>query len=209
MPSKSKSKGNTWERELSKFLSDLYDDHFVRVPNSGAFIGGANTHRKANLSENQVKSFKGDIIPPDTWSSFNAEAKNYADFPFHLVLTGDCKQLNTWLEQLLVVGEPSDLNILFMKFSRKGAYVAVPANFTWITDNFMFYTSELSGDWLIVEFHHFFKHNKDLVKSYSTKPTEIHSINKEPIETHSINDNTEIHPLITNISITDTQAVKQ
>jgi hypothetical protein len=39
-----------------------------------------NAHRKQYLSEGQIKSFKGDIIPPDTWNKFNAEAKSYADF---------------------------------------------------------------------------------------------------------------------------------
>ena len=56
---------------------------FVRVPNSGAYIGGSNFHRATNLSEGQVRGFKGDIIPPDNWKYFNCECKSYADFPFH------------------------------------------------------------------------------------------------------------------------------
>jgi hypothetical protein len=103
MPSKAKTKGSQFERELAKYLSDLYGESFVRIPNSGAYIGGLNTHRKTNLSENQIKSFKGDIVPPDSWVNFNAEAKNYNDFPFHQVVTGKCKQLETWLDQLLAV----------------------------------------------------------------------------------------------------------
>jgi signal transduction histidine kinase len=79
MPSKSKNKGSSFEREIATFLSNLYSESFVRIPNSGAYIGGANTHRKNRLSENQIKSFKGDIVPPDSWVYFNAEAKNYAD----------------------------------------------------------------------------------------------------------------------------------
>jgi hypothetical protein len=167
MPSKSKNKGNAFEREVAKFLSELYQDPFCRVPNSGAFIGGANTHRKQMLSENQIKSFKGDIVPPDSWCNFNAEAKNYADFPFHLLLSGNCKQLDTWLEQLLAVSEPNDLNILFVKLSRKGKFVAVQSKHTWITDHFMFYSSSKHGDWVLVDFDHFFEHNRDLLKAYS------------------------------------------
>ena len=83
MPSKSKAKGSSYERELAKFLSEKYNGSFVRVPNSGAYIGGSNFHRATNLSEGQVRGFKGDIIPPDNWKYFNCECKNYADFPFH------------------------------------------------------------------------------------------------------------------------------
>ena len=65
MPSKSKAKGSSYERDLAKFLSEKYNGSFVRVPNSGAYIGGSNFHRATNLSEGQVRGFKGDIIPPD------------------------------------------------------------------------------------------------------------------------------------------------
>jgi hypothetical protein len=165
--SKSKNKGNSFERELATFLSNLYGESFVRASHSGAYIGGKNTYRKQYLSENQVKSFKGDIIPPDDWSKFNAEAKSYADFSFHLLLTGEHKVLDSWLEQLTDVADPNDLNILFMKFNRIGRYVAVECKLTWVADNFFFYGNKKYGDWYIIEFDTFFKNNKDLVKAYS------------------------------------------
>jgi hypothetical protein len=165
--SKSKNKGNSFERELATFLSTTYGDSFVRAAHSGAYLGGTNTHRKDHLSENQVKSFKGDIIPPDTWNKFNAEAKSYADFPFHLILTGECKVLDGWIGQLMDVADPDDVNILFMKFNRKGRYVAVQSKLTWVTDNFMYYTSIKHGDWIIMEFDSFFNFNTNLLKTYS------------------------------------------
>lgn len=183
MSSKSKTKGSSYEREVAKFLSDTYKEPFVRVPNSGAYIGGTNSHRKNFLDGNQAKSFKGDITPPDSWSNFNAECKNYADFPFHLVLTGECKQLDTWLEQLLAVEDINDLNILFIKITRKGRYVAVQSKFTWISDNFIYYTSKKHGDWTIFEFDSFFDLNTELLKTYSistdttSKPNNILTIN--------------------------------
>lgn len=168
--SKSKNKGNSFEREVSTFLSKLYNESFIKVPFSGAFIGGSNNHRKDVLSENQTKSFKGDIIPPDSWNAFNAEAKSYADFPFHQVIAGSCKQLNTWIGQLMEVADESDLNVLFMKFNRKGKFVALETKYTWIADNFVYYSSPL-GDWIIVEFEQFFLNNKDLFKTYSSTPS--------------------------------------
>jgi hypothetical protein len=104
----------------------------------------------------------------------NIECKFYADFPFHLLLSGDCKVINTWIEQLMDVAEPGDVNLLFMKFNRKGRYVAVQCGTTWITDNFVYYSSSKFGDWLIVEFDDFFLHNSTLLKSYSA-PTDTTS----------------------------------
>ena len=170
--SKSKNKGNAFEREVADFLSKTYGESFVRAAHSGAFIGGTNNRRKEYLSENQVKSFKGDIIPPDDWKHFNAEAKSYADFPWHLTLTGECKQLDSWLEQLLDVEDEGDLNLLFMKFNRKGQYVAVQGKLTWKADSCILYSSKTWGDWIIVEHSNFFKNNTDLVKSYSQTPSQ-------------------------------------
>jgi hypothetical protein len=66
------------------------------------------------------------------------------------------------------VADAGDLNILFMKFNRKGRYVAVQCGLTWVTDNFIYYSSGKYGDWLLIEFNHFFKNNKDLLKAYSS-----------------------------------------
>ena len=120
MPSKSKAKGSSYERDLAKFLSEKYNGSFVRVPNSGAYIGGSNFHRASNLSEGQVRGFKGDIIPPDNWKYFNCECKNYADFPFHHFLHNKkIPLLEGWINQTMEIAEEGDVNILFMKFSRK------------------------------------------------------------------------------------------
>lgn len=187
MPSPQKQKGSSFEREVATYLSKTYGESFIRAPGSGAYVGGKNQQRKDFLHEGQIRSFKGDIVPGETFTKFNAECKSYADFPFHLVLTGECKQLNTWLEQLMTVAEPDDVNILFMKFNRKGKFVAVQTKLTWITDQFLYYTSNKFGDWIIVEFDHYFKHNKDLLKTYSgsksinPNTTLIENIKTEPL----------------------------
>ena len=171
MSSPSKNKGASFEREVATFLSKVYNESFVRAAHSGAYIGGRNVHRKNVLSENQIKSFKGDISPPDTWNKFNTECKNYGEFPFHLLFAGDCKVLENWIEQMMDVTEDGDMNILFIKITRKGKFVVVPSDKTWVTDQFFHYTSNHHGDWIIIDFDHFFKHNIDLLKLYSTSHT--------------------------------------
>lgn len=168
MPSPQKQKGSSFERDVAQYLSKLYGESFIRAPGSGAYVGGKNQSRKEFLHEGQIRSFKGDIVPGQSFTKFNAECKSYADFPFHLVLTGECKQLNSWLDQLMAVAETDDVNILFMKFNRKGKFVCVQSKLTWITDQFLYYTSEKYGDWIMIEFDHFWNHNKDLFKTYAS-----------------------------------------
>ena len=170
MPSPQKNKGSSFERDVANFLSKTYNESFIRAPGSGAYVGVKNQSRTQILHEGQIRSFKGDIVPGQSFPKFNAECKSYADFPFHLVLTGDCKVLDGWISQMMDVAESDDLNILFMKFNRKGKFVCVESKYTWITDQFLYYTSKKHGDWLIMEWDHFFHHNIDLVKTYSGTP---------------------------------------
>lgn len=170
MSSPQKNKGSGFEREIAKFLSEMYGESFIRAPGSGAYVGGKNQARTEVLHEGQIRSFKGDIVPGQSFPRMNVECKFYADFPWHLLLTGECKQLDSWLEQLLDVEDDGDLNLLFMKFNRKGRYVAVQAAMTWVTDNFVFYGSKKYGDWYIMEFDSFFNNNSHLVKAYSGTP---------------------------------------
>ena len=167
MPSPSKNKGSSFEREVAQFLTKLYEESFIRAPGSGAYVGGKNQSRTQFLHEGQIRSFKGDIVPGQSFSKFNAECKNYAEFPFHLMFVGNCKVLETWIEQMMDVAEEGDMNILFIKITRKGKFVVVPTDKTWVTDQFFHYTSNHHGDWIMIDFDHFFKHNKDLLKIYS------------------------------------------
>jgi len=162
MPSKSKNKGSSFERDIAKRLTDLFGESFIRVTNSGAYIGGKNTSRKDNLSEAQIRHSKGDIVPGPSFGRMNAEAKSYADFPFHQLFTGSCKQLDGWIEQMLEVADEGDFNILFMKFNRKGTFVAVPYNQSWDhTLSSFTYRSQRHQVWQIFDLEQFLIKNKE------------------------------------------------
>jgi hemin uptake protein HemP len=170
MSSKSKTKGNSWERDIVNHLSALYNLPFVRVPTSGAFIGGTNVVRKEILHDGQIRMMKGDIIPPDKWKHFNCEAKNYADFPFHQLVQGECKQLENWIGQLMEVADAGDINILMMKITRKGKFIVVPQADHW--DNKLphhVYHSVKHNYWQMFEYTAFWERHSKLVKTLSTK----------------------------------------
>ena len=162
---KSKTKGKTWEREVVLFLSELYKESFIRVPNSGAYVGGQNEIRKANLSEEQIKLMRGDIIPPEHYPNFLAECKNYAQFPFHLLGHGSgegfghnhrIKLLDKWIEQVENDSKEDDAWLLFIKITRKGQYVVYDTTYLDPTKYGMRYRR-----YWFCEMEHFFRLYKD------------------------------------------------
>lgn len=166
MANASKTKGSSWEREVAKFLTELYGEPFLRVFGSGAFLGGANRGRMSKLNEQQTKGHKGDITPPDSWMYWNAEAKSYGDFKFHQLLLGKANPLDSWITQMKEVEQPGDLNIILIKITRKGKYVMVPAEHKWTTKGVghFSYHSDTHGHWIMFDFDQFWAHNKALVK---------------------------------------------
>jgi len=186
MSSPQKNKGSGFEREIAKYLSDTYGESFIRAPGSGAYVGGKNQSRTEVLHEGQIRSFKGDIVPGQSFSKMNVECKFYADFPFHLLLTGECKVIDAWISQLMDVADPDDVNILFMKFNRKGRYVCVQSKLTWVSDNFLYYTSVKHGDWMIFEFDLFFKLNTSVLKTYCSTIPDTMSKPSSPLLTINI-----------------------
>ena len=168
MASKSKSKGSSWEREVANYLSKLYNESFVRAPGSGAYIGGTNSSRKEVLHEGQIRTFKGDIIPGQSFARLNAECKNYADFGFHSLFTGNNKTLESWIEQCVEVADEGDVNILFIKITRKGTFIAFQQSTTQATQqatlqatNHLEYNSTKHGVWTIMDFERFFSLNSE------------------------------------------------
>lgn len=171
MPSKSKNKGNTFERDISKRLSEMYNESFLRVRDSGAFVGGSNNVRKNILSEGQIRAAKGDIIPPDGWKHFNAECKSYAAFPFHQLLNNEpIPLLENWIEQTVDASDEGDLNIIFMKFNRIGIYVGIhlPIGKVFDIKRFIDYNDKTNNTWRLTGYNNFFPVNRDLFRKICT-----------------------------------------
>jgi hypothetical protein len=166
--SSSKNKGKSWERDISRFLTSLYKQSFIRVPASGAYVGGKNALRKEFLHEGQIRNMKGDITPPMDWKHFNCEAKNYADFPFHQLTKGSVSQLEKWIEQCLTSADHNDYNLIIIKISRKGTFIVTP-QLEEINPgkNYFSYESEKYGLWYIIDYDNFWKLNKDSVEKLS------------------------------------------
>lgn len=168
MPSASKAKGNSFERHIADFLTKVYGEKFIRAPGSGAYVGGKNTHRKQLLHEGQIRNFKGDIVPGQSFPRLNAECKSYKEFPFHQLFSGTVNLMESWIDQCMDVADQGDFNIVFMKFNRKGTYVAVqaqPNHTTLIFTRHFNYASKQHGHWFIMDHDLFWELNADAVKA--------------------------------------------
>lgn len=88
MPSKSKTKGNTAEREVAKALSEWWEEDFKRIPNSGALRWGG------------ASWVYGDLLPPETFPGI-IESKHYAEIDLDGLLrlkAGDGNPIGWWLQ---------------------------------------------------------------------------------------------------------------
>lgn len=75
MPSKSKNKGNGFEREVAKILGEWWGEPFQRTPNSGALRWNGN-----------FWTF-GDLLPPESFPCV-IECKFYKKSNLNILLTG-------------------------------------------------------------------------------------------------------------------------
>lgn len=168
--SKQKTKGSSWERDIAKYLSQLYSESFLRnLSGSGSYVGGKNIVRKSSLTEEQIRHTRGDIIVPETFSLLNCECKSYSSFPFNLLLSSECKQLESWIDQLVSSGDQYSVNCLFMKITRVGKFVAVEEKYDWVLKNHSVYNSVKYNKWIISELDTFFDSNKEKLKYISQK----------------------------------------
>ena len=166
--SKQKAKGSSWERDIAKFLSTAYNESFIRnISGSGAYVGGKNIYRAAKLSEDQLRHTRGDISVPESFAKLNIEAKNYADFSWHLMF-GENKQIDGWIDQLMCVATEGDVNLLAIKVTRRGSFVVVQSKLDWDRNcNHMVYSNN-HGTWVVYSFEEFFRLNTEKLKQFST-----------------------------------------
>lgn len=147
-----------WERKVANDLKSLYNEHSMRVPNSGAFVGGKNAHRMDDMSEGQKRIFDGDVVTPYSICNWKIECKDYTEFKFHQLWTGDNKQLDSWINQV----EDGLLWLLLIKVKRKVKLVLFSNQLFGkisTSDNFFKYK-----EYLIDVYDNFFIRNKENLK---------------------------------------------
>lgn len=160
MTSRAKAKGNSWERELCEVLKKNFGGNWQRVPNSGAFTGGANTFRKDFLDASQIRLFKGDIIPAEHMPKIVLECKFYKDFPFHSLVREQIPQLDDWIGQTKISADDGDTWFLCIKINRRGTFIVFDSAIMnhFVLDNFVRYKQ-----YVFTDLNSFVQKNKDSI----------------------------------------------
>lgn len=145
----------------------------MRVPNSGAYVGGANVTRKVLMDDGQVRLVKGDIIPPQKFMKFNLEAKNYKDIEFHNIIDGKCKKLDAWIEQTETPAEPGDLSLTIFKITRKGSWVAFREELApkFVLGSYVRYIRGGTQGYIVTSFETFVEQNIAILSELGEKGT--------------------------------------
>lgn len=164
MPSAAKQKGNAWERDVAKDLSETFNENFIRVPNSGAYTGGANIFRIDQLTEQQKRMMDGDIMVPPCLSRYKIECKNYKAFDFHQ-LFNENKTLDKWIKQ----AEFGLLWFLVIKVTRKGSFILfrkeISKHFSY--KNYLNYKDK----YVITDYKEFWQENADAIRRLNEDST--------------------------------------
>lgn len=141
-----KNKGNSFERKISKILSERFKDYtgldaaFRRNIDSGSFFGGSNQSRA--VTHDVSKATFGDIVCPNNFK-FSLECKHYKTPPsFGILLKQESKQWDTWIEQARQDSENSDLAMmLIIKYNGIDEFVLVDTPFQNLKIMFTYKTS--------------------------------------------------------------------
>ena len=169
MATRGKAKGNQGELKIAKFLTELFGAKFMRVPNSGAAIGGKNAGRKVLMDSLQISYFKSDIIPPSHMRQLVIESKFYKDFPFHkLVVNEQITQLEKWIQQTLATVDTGDVWFLVVRINHKGSFALFDKKHL---ADFVVQNHAVYYDYVWVDFEPFFTTNRDKILELSTTVT--------------------------------------
>ncbi len=140
----SKPKGSSWELKVASQLTEKSGKEFRRVPLSGAWMGGMNQAKNAQVHSGLKEGLTGDIIGPDNWP-FSMECKNTASYPrFHMMVAGADAQIDKWIEEAFFDSvNVNKFPVLPLKRTFRGEFVLIPAGIRrayYTEDNFLDYT---------------------------------------------------------------------
>lgn len=124
MTSRQKAKGNSFERDCAKHLTEIFGENFARVPTSGAMTGGMNADVLSKLTHSQKLLLEGDLIPPDSLYKLKIECKSHKTISFSKMYTGN-KMLDDWIEQ---ARGRDKVWFLIFKINNKGKFVCFTRN---------------------------------------------------------------------------------
>jgi len=131
----SKQKGSSFEGQVAKRLSAaLAPLTFIRVPGSGARVGGKNFQLFGKMFGSQaMKIFVGDVVPTNESDvnlqfKFSIECKSYkTSDSFESIVSGTANIFKWMMESVVDAAKVDRVPMLICKWNHTPTYVVVPA----------------------------------------------------------------------------------
>lgn len=169
---KSKSKGKNGERELCSIFKKHFGENynFMRVPNSGSYLGGLNSTNIDKMESSHINLLQGDLIMPDDFKNILVEVKYYRDFSFHSLINSNKNFLfDSWIEQILKTNN-NKIWFLCIKINRKGWFISFDNSLKdkFILNNYIKYKSSVNNvECIITDLENFILNNKNRIINLS------------------------------------------
>lgn len=131
----SKVKGNTFELKVAKLLSvELAPLNFIRVPNSGARVGGVNFGKiGGKFSLDSLNIFVGDVVAVNETDvgitcKVSIECKSYSTPDSFTTLIGGTSKIYGWMKESEVDAvKTGKVPVLIFKWNNTPMFLASPA----------------------------------------------------------------------------------
>lgn len=120
----SKKKGNAFERTVANYLTENFQPiKFNRNTLSGSFLGGKNSSRILNFSDEKAETMLGDVYSSNENLKFNIECKNYnIVIPFQKLLDQNCIIYEWFNESVKDALKLNKVPLLIFKLNRTKIY---------------------------------------------------------------------------------------
>jgi len=165
--SRQKQKGNAFERVIADHLTSIFELKFFRTPGSGAYVGGRNFHRAAEMTNSQQLLLEGDIVVPEELDYLKFECKTLKKFSFSSLLENNAI-FESWVDQAF-----SDDKVWFLifKINNRGTFIVYDMDlydvFNHPKDNFVNYLHKGKNSSVIIErMDGWFESNKESLLKY-------------------------------------------
>ena len=121
-----KNKGNTFERQVAKILSDKLSLNFERTPSSGAIVGGKNYNKKQNTFDQQsMNVFVGDVFCSNGEIKVAIECKSYKSSDNVQSLINGNSFIQKWYDEIVIdAAKVNKTPVLIFKFNRSKIFIA-------------------------------------------------------------------------------------
>jgi hypothetical protein len=161
---------DTWEKAVTGYFSELYEEEFVQVEYiQGCHINAMKPYIVEDEEGKRLVTPRSNIIAPPAWKHWFVVTKCYANWRYYQFYGNNLDQLEVWFKKHKKQKGRGDVLLYLVHITHTLSLVIVEEKYGWNTEGVSHtrYVSAKSGTWIAMAFDKFFELNKDRVKELS------------------------------------------